>query len=67
MNVSVAPDTYPITELAIDPRWTAGTVRIGDAEVIYLRIEHPRLGEIVCGLSRDSAEKMRDALRRLVE
>lgn len=60
------PDAPIITELAVDPRWMIGTVRIGDAEVIYLRIEHPRLGDITCALTRESAVVMRATLEKLV-
>lgn len=50
----------PITirEAAIDPKWHVGRTAIG----LFLRIEHPRHGNVDCILLGNSAKEMADAL-----
>lgn len=53
------PDTPIILrEVCIDPKWRVGKSSIG----IFLRVEHPRLGEIDCILTPESAKSMAAAL-----
>lgn len=52
-----------ITEVALDPVWEVGTVTLDEGQQMpFLRMTHPRFGEMVFSIPKLSMEKMIEAM-----